>query len=98
MGNYKRTSFELQVKSNQEKVELRIDSVEAKVAAEYQSMLHAQFMQGLATGSAMVNQGAMQVPGVQPFYFGGGNAAATCPLARSAGLGNSFSNTRGSDL
>eukprot|EP00965_Chrysotila_dentata_P234328 6200105-Pleurochrysis_carterae.AAC.1 len=71
---------ELQLKSNsQREVELRIYSLKARVAAEYQEKLHSQHMQGLATGSSMASQGAMQVPGVQPFSFA---------AARSASIGS----------
>jgi len=41
--------LELQVKSQQENVDLRIDPIRAKVAGEYQNLLHEQIMQGLAT-------------------------------------------------
>eukprot|EP00965_Chrysotila_dentata_P070564 2332604-Pleurochrysis_carterae.AAC.2 len=41
-----KVGLELQVKSQQENVVLR--KIRAKVAGEYQSLLHEQFMQGLA--------------------------------------------------
>eukprot|EP00965_Chrysotila_dentata_P011166 362746-Pleurochrysis_carterae.AAC.3 len=84
------------MKAQQDNVELRIDAVKEKVGAEYQNRLHAQFMQGLATGSAMASQCTMQVPEVQPFSFG--SVPNTCSTSRSAGLGSTFPSTQGSDV
>eukprot|EP00965_Chrysotila_dentata_P255051 6212083-Pleurochrysis_carterae.AAC.4 len=76
----------MHLKSQSENIKHRMDAAKAKVGAEYQNMLHQQYMSGLATGSAMASQGALHVPGIQPFSFGG---EVACP-AQSASMGSSM--------
>eukprot|EP00965_Chrysotila_dentata_P227414 6196000-Pleurochrysis_carterae.AAC.1 len=79
-------TLDQQLKSQAEIMELRVDAVKAKVAAGYQTLLHAQFMQGLAAGSAMASQGTMQVPGVTPFQISLPHAATVLATAPRAAL------------